>query len=106
MTDFVQVKLENGGQAVVAASFAERHDLKVLDKPATDSRGKPLPPKSPADLEPATAPGYDSLTVAELKAAIEQRNAVRDEDAQIPTSGNKADLVAALEATDESEEDQ
>lgn len=105
MSEFVRVKLENGGNATVSASFADHHDLKALDKDATDERGKPLAPKPPAHLEP-TVQGYDTLTVPALRAAIDQRNAVLDEDSQIPTSGNKADLVAALEANDASEEDQ
>ena len=41
---------------------------------------------------------YTSLTVADLKDEIARRNEGRDDP--IPTTGKKADLVAALEADD------
>lgn len=104
MSNLVRVKTENG-EATVGAGFAKRHNLDVLKKPATDGRGRALPAKPKADLAPAKT-GYDALTIADLKAEIEKRNAVLDQDAQIPTSGNKPDLVAALEANDASQEDQ
>lgn len=44
---------------------------------------------------------YSEMTVAELKAEIAARN---EAGANISSDGNKADLVAALEADDESEE--
>lgn len=45
---------------------------------------------------------YDELTVKELKAEIEARNALLDEDDQIvPASNKKTDLIAALEESDE-----
>lgn len=44
---------------------------------------------------------YESLKVADLKAEIERRNEGRDEEDQIPATGNKADLVEALAADDE-----
>lgn len=51
------------------------------------------------DAEPL---GYGSWTVATLKGEISSRNSTRDEADRIPADGNKADLVAALEADDES----
>jgi len=45
---------------------------------------------------------YDALKVADLKAEIESRNADRADEDKIPADGNKGDLVAALEADDES----
>lgn len=45
---------------------------------------------------------YGSLSKADLVAEIEKRNDGREDDATLPTSGNKADLVAALEADDAS----
>lgn len=48
----------------------------------------------------STDTGYDGLKVDELKATIAARNEGRDEAKQIPATGNKADLVAALEADD------
>jgi len=43
---------------------------------------------------------YASKRVADLRDEIESRNEGRDEPDQIPLDGNKADLVAALEADD------
>lgn len=44
--------------------------------------------------------GYGDMKVAELKAEIDQRNDGRDPASYIADDGNKADLVAALEADD------
>jgi hypothetical protein len=43
---------------------------------------------------------YDSLTVPDLRAEIDKRNADREDDAKLSTQGNKPDLVATLEADD------
>ncbi len=45
---------------------------------------------------------YAGQKVAELKAEIESRNEGREEDALISLEGNKAALIAALEADDAS----
>lgn len=48
------------------------------------------------------APALEDMTVAELKAELERRNADRADDAQIvPDGTKKADLLAALQADDE-----
>lgn len=44
---------------------------------------------------------YTSWKVAELETEIDARNEGREDDAKISKTGNKADLVAALEADDE-----
>lgn len=43
MTDFVRVSLDNGMEASLSAAFAEGAGLDVLDAPATNSWGRPLP---------------------------------------------------------------
>lgn len=43
MSDFVRVSLPNGHEATLSAAFVEGTDLQVLDAPATNSRGVPLP---------------------------------------------------------------
>lgn len=43
MTEFVRVSLPNGFEATLSRAFAEGEGLRVLDVPATDLRGKPLP---------------------------------------------------------------
>lgn len=45
--------------------------------------------------------GYESMTVADLRAEIESRNEGREEEDLIPSDGKKADLVAALAADDD-----
>ncbi|WP_426243687.1 SAP domain-containing protein [Nocardioides sp. LHG3406-4] len=105
MHDFVRVELENGARASVPAGFAARHNLQALkDARATDGRGRALPATPPA---PVAAGAYDDHTVDQLRAEIKRRNGERPDAADhIPASGNKADLVKALEADDTSEEDQ
>ena len=51
------------------------------------------------EAEPVT--DYEAMTVVSLKAEIKARNEARDEADQVPADGNKADLIAALEADDE-----
>lgn len=61
--EFVRVSLP-GGEVTVTRANAERHGHVVLDKPAVDSIGQPLPPKprkplggrrkSPAPVTPTT----------------------------------------------------
>lgn len=45
MAKLVRVKLENGAEATVGEAFAKSHDLKVLDKPATNRSGTALAAK-------------------------------------------------------------
>lgn len=48
--------------------------------------------------------GYDTQSVADLKAEVERRNADREDDGKVvPASAKKADLVAALVADDEAQ---
>lgn len=80
----------------------------VLDKPATSTDGQPLAPKytpealgdAASDVPPTELPPYGDRKVKELEAEIDARNEGRDEDELISKSGNKPDLVAALEADD------
>lgn len=43
MTEFVRVSLPNGHEATLSADYVAGTDLQVLDVPATDLRGRPLP---------------------------------------------------------------
>ena len=43
MPEFVRVRLPNGHEATLSAAFVEGTDLEVLDAPATNRRGVPLP---------------------------------------------------------------
>jgi hypothetical protein len=62
-------------------------------KPAKDEQktsGKPDAPTSP----------HASKKVDELRQEIAERNADREDDAKIPSEGNKPDLIEALDADD------
>jgi hypothetical protein len=48
----------------------------------------------------AESEGYDALTIPALRDEISRRNEGRAEDEQIPATGNKPDLIKALEADD------
>lgn len=107
VTDEVKPRRE---YTIPASTFDPKVHEK-LDKPATAADGTQLPPKYTPEVmgapnstvPPTELPPYDKRTVPELKAEIDTRNAARDdESAHISTSGNKAALVAALEADDAS----
>ena len=59
--------------------------------------GDPVPADDDAHAD------YRGMKVADLRALIADRNEGRDEADLIPDDGTKADLVAALEADDESD---
>ena len=68
-------------------------------EPAPDDAG---PADAPADAPTeATGRDYATWTVVDLKAEIAARNDGRGDAEKIPTDGDNADLVAALEADDE-----
>lgn len=76
--DLVRVKLENGTEASVGTSFADSHGLKVLDKPAVDAAGRPIPTKHPV-----------TLRGSELDRALEE--------AGLPKTGTAAEKRARLD---------
>ena len=98
--EYIRVRVKDSGteQTMAKPSALDPEVYELLDEPATDVSGRPLPPV----IE--TAAGYDDLTVAELKDEIAARNQGRDEADQIPATGNKPDLVAALTADDNQKE--
>lgn len=103
MAEFVSILQDAESETVVSVTeaFASAIGAEVLDLPALDDAGRPLPPRRRAAAEDEQL-GYEAQTVDELKAEIDRRNEGRGEDAidRIPKTGNKADLVAALEADD------
>lgn len=58
----VRVKLANGLEASVGESFAKSHDLKVLDKPATDRAGRARRTKPKTSVAKAAASKSTSNT--------------------------------------------
>ena len=72
----------------------------VLNKPGAHPDGQPIAPKHTPD---ELAGKYDALKVDALKDEIARRNSDRTDDPIVPDEpGNKAELVAALEADDAS----
>lgn len=73
------------------------------DIPAPDEGGEPDPGPDEDAPEPdgADAPDYTAMTKADLLALIRERNAAGE---SIPTDGNKADLIDALELADKADE--
>lgn len=73
---------------------------KLITNPKAWDGGKP-----PSAGDDSGSGGYESLKLDELKAEIATRNAGRSDEDQILANGNKADLVAALEADDDASAD-
>lgn len=75
MAELVRVKLDNGTEKTVGASYAQSHGLKVLDKPAVDGVGRTVRDKRPVDLrgkaldEALTAAGLPTTGKADQKRA-------------------------------------
>lgn len=83
MPTFVRVKLANGHEATVTASFAEAKGLTVLDKPAT-SQGRLAPPKTiPAALKPRQRKKADPQESVDLASEV-------DGDAEPTTIGGES----------------
>ena len=103
MLNFQRVKDKSTGDEY-SARRPDLNKVEVLDEPAVDANGRPLPgkPKTVA----ADGDSYSDMKVADLRAEVESRNADRDEAAKISANGNKAVLVSALEADDEAKPDE
>lgn len=93
MPDHVRVTLENGSEATVSRAVAERHKLKVLDKPAVDARGYALSEKPRVQLPRVTK--YDGMKPEELAAEAGNRQLNVEGTGK---DGNvlKSDYIAAL----------
>lgn len=62
-------------------------------------------PKAWAEAPKSDEGPYAGLKVGDLKAEIERRNEGREDEAKLPASGNKAELLAVLVADDASADD-
>jgi hypothetical protein len=83
-------RLRNASGVVVTVDDAKVARLGIGWEPVGDSSSSG-----------SQAEGYEALTVDELKDEIRARNENRDDDTRLALTGNKAELVAALEADDE-----
>ena len=96
----VRVTDEGGRHVVIAAGDdVPAWASKQIVNPKAWGGDPPEPETTNADGEPATE-GYESKTVADLRAEIKARNEGRDDESRVSGDGNKADLIAALEADD------
>lgn len=75
MPKFVRVKNKmTGSEYTVAADLPLGEDVVVLNKPATNRDGKPLPEKHKTNLAPARAEEHEpSTTKADTKATTPQK---------------------------------
>lgn len=102
MPEYIRVRFKDSGteQTIVRPVAIDADAFEVLDVPATDHNLRPLAPVVKG------APTLEDKTIPDLKAEIARRNQGRDEADQIPTSGNKPDLIAAIAADDNREGEQ
>ena len=70
MTDFVRVSLPNGHEATLSRAYVENVGLPILDAPATNSRGVPLPAtrKGGRRLKPVTTVSKEAAKKAAQKS--------------------------------------
>ena len=97
----VRVTDDGGRHVVIAAgddvpAWASKQ---IVNPKAWDGDDAPEAKTIDAGEDPASE-GYESKTVAELRAEIKARNEGRDDESRVSGDGNKADLIAALEADD------
>ena len=71
----------------------------IVNPKAWDGDDAPEAKTIDAGEDPASE-GYESKTVADLRVEIKARNETRDDESRVSGVGNKADLIAALEADD------
>ena len=87
------------GQSPRKSLCSDQGDNGSGDAPAADDTGG----DTGGDDESGEADAgsvYDAFTVADLRDEIRGRNEGREPDQRVSLDGNKADLVAALEADD------
>lgn len=101
MTTIILRDTISGEPLEVSESTAERY----LNHPTFGKRLERVRVAKPEVLADRSGEGYEALRKEELADEIEARNAGRDEDSKIVPAapGNKADLIAALEADDRTE---
>ena len=96
----VRVTDEGGRHIVIAAGDdVPAWALNQIVNPKAWGGDAPEAKTTDAGEDPA-AEGYESKTVADLRAEIKARNEGRDDESRVSGDGNKADLIAALEADD------
>lgn len=91
MPEFIRVRFHDSGteQSIPKPSAVDSDAYEVLGEAAVDHNLRVLPPVVAEVKEP---------TKADLLEEIARRNQGRDEADQIPTQGNKPDLIKAIEA--------
>ena len=93
---------QKDGSVTYTGSFnKEQWDAYMAEHEAKPKPAKTEPKPEP-EPEPEVEPdSYEDWTVVQLKEEIAARNEGRDDSDHLSTAGNKADLIATLEADDE-----
>lgn len=78
----------------------DRREAERTAKMADDAETARVAAETRAQILEAEEQGYNGWTVAELRDEIRARNENRPDDAHLRATGNKAELVEALEADD------
>jgi hypothetical protein len=73
MTEYVRVEADNGAHVTLPKGYAETRGLKILDEPALDRYGRPLP----------EAPSSAGDKPAKKKAAPHKRRAAKKATAPV-----------------------
>lgn len=105
MSDLVRVKLDSGAEASVGASFAESHNLKMLDRPAL-RHGRALRTKYPVDLKGAALDAaLDEAGLSKSGSADEKRQRLSDHQLSVAPVVGTATPTTPVGESDTSEED-
>jgi hypothetical protein len=92
MTDFVRVTdPETGYGLSVPASVAEADGLTVLDEPAVDRNGGPLPASAPGKTGPSDDTPSDAWSAQDLRDWADAHGV------DISTANKKDDVLAAIQ---------
>lgn len=93
-----------GNTPEVDPSEASRVTTEKMRLGALEANRTPQPNGVVPDDEDEDDEDYESWTVADLKAEIDDRNSDRDPATALATSGNKQELIDRLRADDEAQE--
>lgn len=83
MTELVRVELEDGSRTNVGRSFAETHELTILDESPLDESGRFKPVESAIEVEEASPPAGNAGRDEWAKYVVESGNATEDEIAEM-----------------------
>jgi len=96
MPNLVRVKLPTGVEVTVGEVFAQSHNLKPLDKPATDPHGRALPTKYPVDLRGKELDAaLDRAGLSTSGSAQEKRERLSTHEASVGVVGGESTITGS-----------